>query len=709
MTTSRQTKVYDPDAEAVPPGPNESHDELTLRKRAPRELDGETLSDQSGVACRDCLCIFDEPPGDHCPSCGGDYRDGDWQQMPFTVAGRYECFRLLGRGGMGAVFLARDNKRRSTRSKAPPLAVKLVQRVGGSRAREKLRDMFAHESGVATLLGRTELFVKVLAHESSGDPYLVMEYVSWPTLDALFDREPPPLPVETVVRLGIAILEAVEVMHFYRIVHRDLKPPNLFAKRREGEQRFKIKVADLGVWSEDHDAHVEQKTGDGLFVGSLNYSSPEQMACDSAGARSDLFAVGCILWEAATGAVPFVGHGPDFPTQLADRRRAVRTGVTQPRSMPEALFSVLHKALQWDPAGRFVNARAMADALRVAAGLADRSPSEHWHADTGETARREGARAGARGAAGAAGTTLRGRLESGYDVHRMLGAGGTSRVYEAYQHALDRRVALKMLNHNPPKGFTEQQWFALFRVESQAASRLNHPNHVHIIDFGYDAEDLPYVAREIVDGESLDTRLEREGSLSEVEALSILTRVAGTLVEAHAKNIVHRNLKPAVIWLERVEGAGEVVKVANYGMDLNDLELLPSDYIFGTPRYMAPEQIRGAPPSKAADLYALGIVIYLAVADSAPYRYRTTRELLRAKLTGEPIPLPSASTKGPISRALRAVTNALLLSDLQARPADAEVVYQWLDALLAGCPEEVPVARLEALVASTRAEPAEGR
>jgi len=697
MSDGRQTAIYEEGLDQkVPPGPHETQDDLTVRGKEPAEYAADILTDQPGVACRICFSVFEQPPGDHCPSCGGDYRDGDWLRMPFDIAGRYECYRLLGRGAMGAVYLARDSKRRRKRGEQPPpLAVKLVQKVGGEAFRDKLREMFEHESGVATLLGRTELFVKVLAHESSGDPYLVMEYVAWPTLKGLYQTERPPLPTDTVVRLGLAILEATEIMHFYRIVHRDLKPSNLFAKRHPGERRFKIKIADLGVWTEDHDAHEEEGGGDGLFVGSLNYCSPEQMACKPVGARSDLFSIGCMLWEAATGRVPFVGQGPDLPAQIQDRKRAVREGLQQPESMSPLLYMVLERALKRDPQDRFPNARAMADALRVAGGMADRSPSRQW---VGVEDRQEGDMAGIAGPAGAAGTTLRGRLESSYDISHMLGAGGTSRVYEAFQRSLDRRVALKMLNHNPPKGFSEPDWFTLFRVEAQAASRLDHPNQVHVIDFGYDAEDLPYVAREIVDGESLESRLKREGSLPEVEALAIISRVAGTLVEAHSKNIVHRNLKPGAVWLEPCPGAGEVVKVANYGMDLKDLHLLPTDYIFGTPRYMAPEQIRGQPPSKAADLYALGVLLYLSVADSPPYEYRTTRELLRAKLIGKALPLPARNQRGSISRGTRAVTNALLLADPTKRPSDTEEVYQWLDALLAGFEEDVPITRLEQLV-----------
>ncbi|MCU0693451.1 MAG: protein kinase, partial [Polyangiaceae bacterium] len=137
-----------------------------------------------------------------------------------------------------------------------------------------------------------------------------MEYVPWPTLKQLLDHGT--LSPQRVAQLGIAMLHPIEVMHAHNLVHRDLKPANIFV-REEANNDYLVKLADLGLWILD-EAHVKDGATDSLttrneFAGTLDYASPEQMMGSGIGARSDLHAVGSVLWCAYTGQVPFPACG----------------------------------------------------------------------------------------------------------------------------------------------------------------------------------------------------------------------------------------------------------------------------------------------------------------------------------------------------------------------------------------------------------------
>ena len=340
------------------------HDpDTTLRRAAdePERAAADALQD--GVVCRTCWQVH--PPGDapRCGVCGAARPEAGWAEMPLRLGDRYEFRRLLGRGAMGAVFLAVDRQgRQDATGRLPVLAVKMVQRVGGREEAERLSRMFQHETAVAGLLGSSPYFVKVLGYELGQRPWLAMEFVAWDTLRKHL-RGGPLAPARTA-QLGVALLQAVEVMHFYRVVHRDLKPSNLFVLERPNG--YRTKIADLGVWTRDNDAAPPEalESNDPLIWGTLPYMSPEQMDGEPVGCRSDLHAIGSILWQAATGQVPFPATGASLRDQLLDRKERVRLVPPRPSGLPRALYDVLARALAPSPDERFAAAREMSDALR---------------------------------------------------------------------------------------------------------------------------------------------------------------------------------------------------------------------------------------------------------------------------------------------------------------------------------------------------------
>jgi serine/threonine-protein kinase len=200
-----------------------------------------------------------------------------------------------------------------------------------------------------------------------------------------------------------------------------------------------------------------------------------------------------------------------------------------------------------------------------------------------------------------------------YRLGEPLGSGGMASVYLADDCELHRRVAVKLLADNLA---VDDGFRARFLREAQLAAGLSHPNIVHVYDLGRDADGRPFIVMEYVDGCSLAELLEREGPLAAERVLAIARDCCAGLAYAHAHGLVHRDLKPHNLLLDR-EGR---VKIADFGIarsvDGRDITLAGS--VLGTIGYLAPEQARGEPVTSAADMYGLGVTLYQLTAGQMP-------------------------------------------------------------------------------------------
>jgi serine/threonine protein kinase len=338
---------------------------------APRPGSG---PDGMTLLCARCWSTFEGFSKTACPRCQSPKPATGWASMPYTFRGRYVFWRLLGRGGMGAVFLAYDDHQLESARKA--VAVKVVPASGSPSLRDTLRRMFEREASAGAMLAQSPFFVRVTSHDIGVDPaYLVMEYVDWPTLRGLLRRgegKVRPLSPIKVARIGIAALRGVQTMHFHRIVHRDLKPDNIFVRRVPDTDDYEIKILDFGVWTYDASLNLPKtslpgytRQDEGSPVGTYAYMSPEQMASRPVGARSDLHALGSVLWELATGKVPYALRGKELHPALRDRMDRLRRPPDRPPSMPEGLYDILAKALEYEPRDRWESADEMKSALKL--------------------------------------------------------------------------------------------------------------------------------------------------------------------------------------------------------------------------------------------------------------------------------------------------------------------------------------------------------
>jgi serine/threonine-protein kinase len=230
------------------------------------------------------------------------------------------------------------------------------------------------------------------------------------------------------------------------------------------------------------------------------------------------------------------------------------------------------------------------------------------------------------------------RLAGRYRLLEKLGTGGMSVVWRGYDEVLGRDVAVKVLS---PRLAEDRTFRDRLRQEALAAARLCHPHITGIHDFGEapisEHLTVPYVVMELNDGESFGARLGRQGSLDWREAVMITTEVASALATAHARGLVHRDITPANIM---ITGAG--AKIVDFGISavVGQRDAAADGSLLGTPAYLAPERLGGATVSPATDVYALGLLLYRALAGRMPWRAGNTAEALRAHLYADPDPIP---------------------------------------------------------------------
>ncbi|MBI4864754.1 MAG: SUMF1/EgtB/PvdO family nonheme iron enzyme [Candidatus Riflebacteria bacterium] len=268
-----------------------------------------------------------------------------------------------------------------------------------------------------------------------------------------------------------------------------------------------------------------------------------------------------------------------------------------------------------------------------------------------------------------------------YRLDSQLGEGGMGAVFSGFQKDLDRPVAIKFLHDRGP------EFQARFTREGKILSRLRHPNLIAVYESGFDLG-RPYLVLEVVRGESLEQLVERRGRLPLGEALDLGRQIAVGLAYVHQEGVVHRDLKSANVL---VDPAG-LAKICDFGLAKTDSpqpSLTETGVILGTPAYLAPEVIHGSAASPAADLYALGCVLFELSTGRLPYPVRDERgaalsisEILVSHLSA---PIPSVvSIRPELPRGLDGLIRSCLEKDPVQRPGSATVVADELERIASG-------------------------
>ncbi|MFO0606655.1 MAG: serine/threonine-protein kinase [Polyangiales bacterium] len=254
-----------------------------------------------------------------------------------------------------------------------------------------------------------------------------------------------------------------------------------------------------------------------------------------------------------------------------------------------------------------------------------------------------------------------------YKVVRRLGSGGMGAVFEAENLRTGRRVALKIVHAELA---AKPELARRFEREARAAAQLEHPHVVDILDLGDDAaRGIQFLVQEFLEGESLADRMVREGPLSPRAALEALTPIADALAAVHAAGLVHRDVKPENVFLQR-RGEAETPKLIDFGVVAYaagppTVRLTKAGTLVGTPAYMSPEQALDASVDGRADLWSLGVVLYEALSGERPYDADDPDQLL-AKIRFE-APRPLASVMPGLPASLVAAVDRALQRDRAAR------------------------------------------
>ncbi len=236
--------------------------------------------------------------------------------------------------------------------------------------------------------------------------------------------------------------------------------------------------------------------------------------------------------------------------------------------------------------------------------------------------------------------TLGGR----YRLTRLIGEGGMGQVYEGIHETLDRKVAVKVLL---PRYAYEAKFRERFLREAKAASKVRHPNVVQILDFGDTPQGSVYFAMEYLEGQDLQSILQHEGRLSWARTRHMMLQVTSAIGAAHERSVIHRDIKPANVLVISARGHQEFVKVLDFGIAKIGAEsgentatqgLTGTGEVFGTAKYMAPEQAFGSSDDPRVDVYSLGVVAYQMLTGDVPFTGSSAFEILTRHVNEPPRP-----------------------------------------------------------------------
>lgn len=561
------------------------------------------------------------------------------------IFGRLLLLKLLARGGMGDVYLAATT---GIEGAERPIVVKTVRRDhihdGSFLARfldeARVQSQLNHP-GVAQILEAST--------DENGEPYTVVEYVEGRSLADVRHRT-----VQVGARIGwpeacaLAIEMGMALSHVHEragadgtplgIVHRDLSPQNVMVGYA-GE----VKLIDFGT-ARGHNRRCH--TVAGVVFAKPGYVAPEVARQQVGDGRIDVYAIGVMLWELCAGKRLLTGEAQKHLEDVAAGRFEVPR-LASTRGIPAELDKIIQKLCANDPDERYASAaQAATDLARVLAQApagknAERSVRARVAALMKTLWPHEPARSRAEfakllkqarelrkepetpPASGvmeiqAAHMTADPSILAGtpYRLIRKIGEGASGEVFEAEHVELGRRYAVKVLTsaHAAAHDAVDR-----FRKEARAVAKLSHPNLVQLHDFGKSIDGRVFLVMELLSGQTLDVHAEK--GLAWRESVHLAIQATRALEAAHKAGVVHRDLKPQNLFLT-AEGD---LKLLDFGVamalaDTGEGERKQKGFaVFGTPEYMAPEQVAGETVDARCDIYALGCVLYELVTGTRPF------------------------------------------------------------------------------------------
>ena len=434
---------------------------------------------------------------------------------PQRVGGRYELLERIGKGGMGAVYRARDTLLGRF------VAVKML--LTDIEVSDETKERFFREACTAGQLAHPSIITIYDFVQESTRAFIIMELLEGQSLTSALAGESK-MSIDECVDFMRRVCEGLSFAHSHGIVHRDIKPANLFLTS-DGQ----VKVLDFGIAR----LASSQLTRHGLIVGTPDFMSPEQVQGRTVDQRSDIFSLGAVLYQMLSGRKPFAAK---MLPMVLQKVVAEEPAQLDPTAVPAELIKVTGRAMQKSPEARYQQCEEMlADLRRFQRGErddADASVMPPPGPDRQNIGR--------------------------YAVIEQIGSDAMGTLYRARDDVLDRDVAIKVMS---PEFLSEEGSRQQFQQEARAAAKLQHKNVVTIHELG-EIDDQPYIVMELLGGHDLHELIQRSSSLSLGRKLDLVIQLCAGLTFAHDRGIVHRDVKPRNV---RVLDDG-TVKLLDFGI-----------------------------------------------------------------------------------------------------------------------------------------------
>ena len=505
------------------------------------------------------------------------------------------------------------------------------------------RERFLRESRIAARL-RHPSIVSIFDFDmpADGDPYLVMELLSGPSLrDEIAARGR--LDPADVQRIVPGICAALQLAHAHDIVHRDIKPANIVAHQYEPGVRV-YKLVDFGVANLRHTTIETRLTDAHQFVGTVSYASPEQISGREVDARSDIYSLAAVVFEMLTGRVPFGGQ--DLMAIVAAQMTGDPPSARHFRpELPEWIDSAITRALARNPEDRWKSAAEFGDAL---CPPGDAPTISTPAASTGSST-----------------------LANTYEVLERVGPGRlASDVYRGVHRALGHPVAIRILRSESHPNWSAAR--SRFLREAKAL-QVAHPSIIQVRDYGEEAG-LVYLVTDFIEGSSVRTLLKEGGAIPWEGLQPLLTQLCDAATVLHRRRAFICGLSPEIMRIRRPETAEDslqlMISTAGIweaqdllatlhertlrGLSIEDVEL----------RYVAPELLTGGTIDARSDIFTIGVIAYEMATGTVPFDGRSMPELLGKMLAG------AVADPRTISPDLPEKFAAALARALKAAPAD---------------------------------------
>src|SRR5579864_5932170 len=512
------------------------------------------------------------------------------------LAGRYEIIKMLGEGGMGTVYKAKD------RELDRLVALKLIRPEYANHP-ETIR-RFKQELILARQVTHRNVIRIFDLGLADGLKFITMDFVEGRDLSKIIS-EKGKSSVSGACDIVRQICSGLEAAHNEGVVHRDLKPQNIML-----DSQGRVFLMDFGL---ARSMELVGMTRTGALIGTPTYMSPEQARGEKADVRTDIFALGVIFYELLTGKRPYKDE-PMMATLVRRTKELATPPVEVEPSVPQSVSDIVMKCLQIKADLRYQNAEEMLHDLNLVLP----APSSSSHSASmlsGPQAFSSGSFFGPR-----------------YRIESLLGEGGMGKVYKAQDGELRRTVALKLVR---PELASDPSSMDRLKQEILLASKVSHKNILRIHDLG-DVGGLKFISMAYVDGKDLHQIIAAEGKLPVPRALRITRQLCLALEAAHSEGVIHRDLKPQNVLVDK----DDQVYVSDFGLakslEVHTSMLTATGEVSGTPRYMSPEQVESGLVDHRSDLYSLGLILYEMVTADLPFQSDSVMQAMFQRVTQSP-------------------------------------------------------------------------